>query len=226
MAFTNRKPQRSIYYPMIDTSFSAFTEDLYQRLQRPLPGEDAHRKMASSSRYRMTIKPNERTRRSAVLILFYPYQNSIWLPLILRPQYDGVHAGQMAFPGGRAERTDRDLIQTALREAQEEIGIRVTDVRVLGKLTELFIPPSNFYVLPVVGVMSHKPDFYPDPREVDQVAEVELSTLLDETIVGNSQIDVRGTLIDAPYYQIQEYRVWGATAMMINELLTVLNAVI
>ena len=209
---------------MIDTSFYSFTEDLHQRLQKPLPGEAAHRKMASTARYRLGIKPNERTRRSAVLICFYPYQNAIYLPLILRPQYDGVHAGQMAFPGGRMERIDENLTRTALREAQEEVGIRVSDVKVLGLLTELFIPPSNFYVQPVVGMLPYRPDFYPDPREVEAVAEVDLATLLDETIVGDSQIEVRGVTVDAPFYQIQGYRVWGATAMMISELLMVLES--
>ncbi|WP_460948073.1 NUDIX hydrolase [Spirosoma daeguense] len=207
---------------MIDTSFHSFTEDLRQRLQKPLPGERAHHKMASSNRYKLGIKPNERTRRSAVLICFYPYQHSVYLPLILRPQYDGVHAGQMAFPGGRMERFDENLTRTALREAQEEVGIRVSDVKVLGLLTELFIPPSNFYVQPVVGVLPYRPDFYPDPREVEAVVEVDLHTLLDETIVGDTQIEVRGALIDAPFYQIQGQRVWGATAMMISELLMVM----
>lgn len=209
---------------MLQTSFHTFAEDLHQRLQKPLPGEAAHKKMASAARYRQGVKPNERTRRSAVLICFYPYQNSIYLPLILRPQYDGVHAGQMAFPGGRMERIDENLTRTALREAQEEVGIRVSDVKVLGLLTELFIPPSNFYVQPVVGILPYRPDFYPDPREVEAVVEVDLETLLDETIVGDSQIEVRGMLIDAPFYQIQGYRVWGATAMMISELLVVLDS--
>ncbi|WP_461107210.1 NUDIX hydrolase [Spirosoma koreense] len=207
---------------MIDTSFYTFTENLRLRLQKPLPGEVAHQKMASTARYRLGIKPNERTRRSAVLICFYPYQHSIFLPLILRPQYDGVHAGQMAFPGGRMERIDENLTRTALREAQEEVGIRVSDVKVLGLLTELFIPPSNFYVQPVVGMLPYRPDFYPDPREVEAVVEVDLTRLLDETIVGDTQINVRGTTIDAPFYQIEQYRVWGATAMMISELLMVL----
>ncbi|GAB3031389.1 NUDIX hydrolase [Spirosoma pulveris] len=209
---------------MIGTSFHSFSEHLRQRLQKQLPGEAAHKKMASTARYRLGIKPNERTRRSAVLICFYPYQNSIYLPLILRPQYDGVHAGQMAFPGGRMERIDENLTRTALREAQEEVGIRVSDVKVLGLLTELYIPPSNFYVQPVVGVLPYRPDFYPDPREVEAVVEVDLDTLLDETIVGDSQIDVRGVLVDAPFYQIQGYRVWGATAMMISELLMVIDS--
>ncbi|WP_080057381.1 NUDIX hydrolase [Spirosoma aerolatum] len=209
---------------MLQTSFNAFTENLQQRLQQPLPGEAAHQKMASAARYRLGIKPNERTRRSAVLICFYPFQNSIYLPLILRPQYDGVHAGQMAFPGGRMERFDENLTRTALRESQEEVGIRVSDVKVLGLLTELFIPPSNFYVQPVVGVLPYRPDFYPDPREVEAIVEVDLETLLDETIVGDSQIEVRGVLVDAPFYQIQGHRVWGATAMMISELLMLLDA--
>ncbi len=208
---------------MIDTSFQVFSERLRQRLQEPLPGETAHRKMASSARTRLGIKPNERTRRSAVLLCFYPYQQSIYVPLILRPQYDGVHAGQMAFPGGRMERFDENLTRTALREAQEEVGIRVSDVTVLGLLTELFIPPSNFYVQPVVGILPYRPDFYPDPREVEDIVEVDLDTLLDETIVGDSKIDVRGMTVDAPFYQIQGHRVWGATAMMISELLVVLD---
>lgn len=209
---------------MIDTSFHTFTEHLRQRLQQPLPGEVAHQKMASTARYRLGIKPNERTRRSAVLICFYPYQGSIYLPLILRPQYDGVHAGQMAFPGGRMERIDENLTRTALREAQEEVGIRVSDVKVLGLLTELFIPPSNFYVQPVIGMLPYRPDFYPDPHEVEAIVEVELTTLLDETIVGDTQIEVRGVVVDAPFYQIQGYRVWGATAMMISELLMVMDS--
>lgn len=208
---------------MIDTSFQVFSERLRQRLQQPLPGEAAHRKMASSARTKLGIKPNERTRRSAVLLCFYPYQQSIYVPLILRPQYDGVHAGQMAFPGGRMERFDENLTRTALREAQEEVGIRVSDVTVLGLLTELFIPPSNFYVQPVVGILPYRPDFYPDPREVEDIVEVDLDTLLDETIVGDSKIEVRGMTVDAPFYQIQGHRVWGATAMMISELLVVLD---
>ena len=191
----------------------------------PLPGATAHQKMLSATRIALKILPNERTRRSAVLILFYQHRDEIWLPLILRPKYDGVHAGQMAFPGGRFEKTDESLIRTALREAQEEIGIKANDVQILGVLSELFIPPSNFYVLPVVGILPYRPDFYPDPREVDQVFEVKFSEMNDEKIVGLTEIDVRGVLIDAPFYDIQGHKVWGATAMMISELLAVAQAV-
>jgi 8-oxo-dGTP pyrophosphatase MutT (NUDIX family) len=206
--------------------FATFIEKISIRLQKPLPGLDAHKKMASESRLKLKMpSPNERTRESAVLILFYPSENKIFAPLILRPQYDGVHGGQMAFPGGRAEKEDENLIRTAMREAQEEIGVRLTDIKVIGQLTKLYIPPSNFYVQPVVGYMNHKPDFYPDAREVDKVIEIALEEIINPEIIGRKMLSVRGVDIDAPFYQIKEHTVWGATAMMIAELLTVVQEI-
>ncbi|MFN4146767.1 MAG: NUDIX hydrolase [Runella sp.] len=204
--------------------FQDFIAHLQHQLTQPLPGEEAHLKMASSSRLRYKIQPNEKTRRSAVLILFYAVGQEICIPLILRPKYDGVHAGQMAFPGGRYEKKDENLIRTALREAQEEIGIKAADVKVLGVLSELFIPPSNFFVLPVIGYLSYHPDFYPDPREVEAVVEVGLSELEQEGIVGKTELEVRGVTVEATYYDIRGHKVWGATAMMISELLAVLHS--
>lgn len=205
--------------------FNNFIEKLATRLSEPLPGIIAHDIMASESRLKLkTPFPNVQTRESAVLILFYPSENQIFIPLILRPQYDGVHGGQMAFPGGRAEKEDENLIRTALREAQEEIGVRVSDVKVLGELTKLYIPPSNFYVQPVVGYMTHKPDFYPDPREVDKVIQISLSEINNPVIIGRKTLFVRGVEIDTPFYNIKETTVWGATAMMISELLTVIKS--
>jgi 8-oxo-dGTP pyrophosphatase MutT (NUDIX family) len=204
--------------------FATFIEKLSIRLQKSLPGQDAHNKMASESRLKLRMpSPSERTRESAVLILFYPSKNEIFVPLILRPQYDGVHGGQMAFPGGRAEKEDENLVRTAMREAQEEIGVRLTDIKVIGQLTKLYIPPSNFFVQPIIGYMNHKPDFYPDAREVDKVIEVALEEIINPEIIGRKILNVRGVEVDAPFYQIQEHTVWGATAMMISELLTVIH---
>jgi 8-oxo-dGTP pyrophosphatase MutT (NUDIX family) len=206
--------------------FTTFIEKLTLQLQKPLPGSKAHDKMASESRMKLKFpSPNERTRESAVLILFYPSKNQIFIPLILRPPYDGVHGGQMAFPGGRAEKEDESLIRTALREAQEEIGVRVHDITVIGQLTKLYIPPSNFYVQPVVGYMNHKPEFYPDPIEVDKVIEVSFDEISNPNIIGRKILNVRGVEIDAPYFDIQESIVWGATAMMISELLAITGMV-
>jgi 8-oxo-dGTP pyrophosphatase MutT (NUDIX family) len=205
-------------------SFSSFTDQLINNLKYPLPGESAHKIMQASSRLRLSFKLNNRTRKSAVLILFYPYQGEIYFPLILRPAYDGVHSGQVAFPGGRYELTDENLIRTALREAQEEIGLRLTDVRILGTLTELFIPPSNFHVLPVIAVMPYRPDFYPDAREVEDIFEIKLEEISDARIVGSSTLIIRGEEVLAPHYEVNGYKIWGATAMMISELLSVINA--
>ncbi len=201
--------------------FQTFIEILQKQLQEPLPGVVSHAKMAPSNRLENELKPNDRTRRSAVLILFYPHQNQVYLPLILRPKYDGVHAGQMAFPGGRYETIDRDLVQTALREAQEEIGIKAADVVVLGQLSEIYIPPSNFLALPVVGFLPYRPDYYPDSREVETVFEVNINEMNDEKIIGTMTMNVRNVEITAPYYDIQSNKIWGATAVMISELLDV-----
>ena len=207
------------------TDFTTFIEKLKIRLQKPLPGQEAHNVMASETRLKLKMPtPNERTRESAVLILFYPSDNQILMPLILRPQYDGVHGGQMAFPGGRAEKEDESLVRTALREAQEEIGVRVSDIHILGKLTKLYIPPSNFYVQPVVGFMSRKPEFYPDPKEVDKVIEISVEEMKNPAIVGRKVLDVRGIEVDTPFYNILDTTVWGATAMMISELLMVIES--
>jgi 8-oxo-dGTP pyrophosphatase MutT (NUDIX family) len=203
--------------------FSSFIETLTNNLQNPLPGESAHQTMQALSNSRLLSKPNQRTRKSAILILFYPYKNEILFPLILRPAYDGVHSGQVAFPGGRYELSDENLVRTALREAQEEIGLRLTDVKVLGTLTEIFIPPSNFFVLPVVGCIPYRPDFFPDAREVEDIFEINLNEISDIQIVGSSDIMIRGEKVHAPHYEVQGYKIWGATAMMISELLSVLR---
>lgn len=196
---------------------------LKNRLALPLPAEVAFQTMMPSNRVNLSFTPNQHTRKSAVLILFYPSANTWTIPLILRPMYDGVHGGQMAFPGGRMERSDENLIRTALREAQEEIGIKLNDVEVLGQLTEQFIPPSNFFVQPVVGYMPHRPEFYPDAREVDKVIEVSIDEFLDPHIISLDDITVRGFKVSAPTYNVQGYKIWGATALMVAELLAVIH---
>ena len=203
--------------------FNDFTAKIRLQLAKELPGAVAHEGMNPKSPLRQMITPNEKTRKSAVLILFYPYQNKIFVPLILRPAYDGVHASQMAFAGGRHERTDENLTRTALREAQEEIGIKATDVEILGQLSELFIPPSNFFVLPVVGSINYRPDFYPDPREVERVFEVPLQVLANDSIRGITTVQTKGYEFEAPFYGIEGHKIWGATALMIAELLAVID---
>jgi len=155
---------------------------LRHRLSLPLPGRDAQLRMAHAERKinLARYKVPQDARWGGVLILLYEDQDEIKFPLILRPDYDGVHSGQVAFPGGRFEPPDENIINTALRETAEEIGIHPGDVQLIGALTELYIPPSNFLVHPHVGMLSYKPGFFPDPKEVVKVIEVSMDDLLND----------------------------------------------
>jgi len=203
--------------------FSLFIEKLNTNLKKPLPGETAHMMMEAFSAAYLGAWPTEQTRKSAVLMLLYPQRNEIYFPLILRNSYDGFHSGEVSFPGGRYEQTDEDLIQTALREAQEEIGVQADDVKILGTLTEIYIGPSDFLVLPVVGYLPYRPDLLPDRREVGQIFEEKLNYFSDPTTVGCAEIRIPGDVVLTPYYKLKDHKAWGATAKMICELLTVLH---
>ena len=142
--------------------------------------------------------------------------------MMLRPDYGGPHSGQVSFPGGKKEEADKDLTATALREANEELGIPSSHVDILGNLTELFIIASNFVVQPVIGYLDFRPEFKLDPREVVEVIETPVSELLRPEIRKERPFEVgRGIEIIAPYFNINGHHVWGATAMMLNEFLTV-----
>lgn len=204
-------------------SFPQFIEKLGARLKKPLPGEMAHQVMEALSASWLDSEPSESTRRSAVLILLYPHENEIYFPLILRSSYHGLHSGQMAFAGGKYEQPDGDLICTALREAQEEIGIDPAGVKILGVLTEIFIFPSDFLVLPVIGYSTSRPTFLPNEREVEAIFETPLSYFSKPGIVGCSEIQIPNELVLTPHYEIEGHKVWGATAKMVHELLLILG---
>lgn len=207
-------------------NFADFISKLSYRLANyPLPGHEEIVKKMSPNRMRLKGEPNETTRRSGVLILFYPKGEDIYLPLILRPQYDGVHGGQMAFPGGRAELKDKNIQATALREAQEEIGIKASDVKIIGNLTELYINPSNLLCQPVLGYINYRPDFYPDEREVADILEVPLSDFVNPDTVQTRLVEARGYKFETPGFIIQEQIVWGATAMMVAELIEIMKEI-
>lgn len=203
--------------------FSLFIDKLSNNLKQPLPGRAAHQDMEALSAGYLKLKPNPQTRRSAVMLLLYPVNHKIYFPLILRSRYDGFHSGEVGFPGGRYEISDENLIRTALRETGEEIGVKADEINVLGVLTETFIAVSNFLILPVIGYIPYRPEFLPDTREVGHIFEVDLSYISDPAIIGLSEIEIPGYQILTPYYQVEGHMVWGATAKIIRELLSVLN---
>ncbi|CAN5523560.1 CoA pyrophosphatase [soil metagenome] len=164
-----------------------FIKLLEQYLKEELPGTKAHRLLAPSNRelsnYQFIKEGKEKA--GSVLILLYPSNGEIFIPLMQRPDYQGIHSGQISFPGGKKEEIDQDLIATALRETMEEIGVLEKDVTVLGTLTEMYIPASNFKVLPVVGYLNSHPYFVPDQYEVVKIIEASIKGLLNEANIKN-----------------------------------------
>lgn len=197
---------------------------LTQRMKYPLPGTYAQQRMASPTRVLEWKKSGipDHSRPGAVLILFYPGEKTVSLVLIQRPEYQGVHGGQISFPGGKWEKSDESLICTALRESNEEIGINPDDVHVIGKLSPLYIPPSNYLVTPIVGYACAPLSFHPDNKEVDSIIEIAFEDLISRDIIQRRTISTSvGLFADTPAYVIGPHVIWGATAMIISELLEI-----
>jgi 8-oxo-dGTP pyrophosphatase MutT (NUDIX family) len=205
-----------------------FIAHLKTKLDESGPGHDAHRLMMprESSNERFDERKMKNARLSSVLILFYEKEGELYLPLTQRQEYDGIHSGQVSFPGGKWEPGDKNLIETAKRETFEEIGIKSTDVKTIGQLTDLFISPSNTKVTPIVGYTMKPPVFVIDTYEVKELMEVPLSHLLNGNNIKRKDISVRGNFkLNAPYYDVEGKVVWGATAMMLSELVSIINLI-
>ncbi len=187
-------------------------------LRGTLPGEQAQLKMAPE--FRGEFPHNSEPQAAAVMILMYPLRNATGMVFIKRNSYDGPHSAQVSFPGGAWEVEDRSLEQTALRETREELGIK-GKIQVLGQLTELHIPVSNFIVTPFAGWLDQRPDFFPDPSEVQYIIETSLEFLLDPANILSDHWEHHGRSIRAPFYLVENEKVWGATAMMLCEFLQV-----
>ncbi|WP_235016339.1 CoA pyrophosphatase [Aquimarina sp. AU474] len=187
-----------------------------------VPGDSSHFIMAPEIRAKelKRLKIEERNpRNAAVMMLFYPKEALTHIVLILRPQYEGVHSGQIALPGGKVETYDRNYTETALRETYEEVGVHTKTVEVLKTLTKVYIPPSNFWVHPFLGFTENRPQFVPQEEEVAEVIEVSLNELLDDDNVVLKKLSTSyAENIEVPSFKLNGYTVWGATAMMLSEL--------
>jgi 8-oxo-dGTP pyrophosphatase MutT (NUDIX family) len=203
--------------------FEPFLRQIRHDLAGPLPGKEAQVSMAPlfrTSSAESDDTPRAGARRGGVLALFYPRRDRLFIPLILRPTYTGVHSGQVGFPGGGFDSLDADLTATALREAYEEVGVHPDEVTVLGHLTPLYVYASNYLVLPTVAWVDYRPDFRPDPYEVAQIIETPLLDLLSSANRHVETWDLRGRMGEVPFFAIQGQTIWGATAMMLGELLS------
>ena len=166
------------------------------------------------------MDPPENVHHSSVLILLFPNEDGeIELTLTLRSN-DIDHGGQISFPGGRAE-PGESTAETALREAEEEIGVSVETVTIIGEMSDLYVSHSNNLVTPVVGYTEHHPQFKINPAEVKEVFAVELHSLIRKKNITVEDWNLHSYTYKVPYWDVHEVPLWGATAMMLNEFLDI-----
>ncbi len=198
-----------------------WVDTLEARLAEELPGLDSQRKMAPVGRVPSSYEAEpEGARKAAVLLAV---TGDARLVMIRRARDGGAHSGQMAFPGGAVESVDQSLEAAALREAHEEVGLDPSEVRLLGSLTPLYIPISNYTIYPVVGYITRLPHFVCQPGEVDGVVVVSITELASSR--GHLSPDAPGSAAGAPCYRTAACEIWGATAMIVEEFLSVLGDV-
>ena len=201
--------------------YESFLRQLRIDLSDPLPGWDAQQQMAPRPRLGSSSRaePRASTRQGGVLVLFYPHVDRIYFPLILRPTYSGVHSGQVGLPGGGYEEIDEGMADTALRETYEEVGVHPSQVTLLGPLTPLYVYASDYLVQPFVGWTDYRPDFHPDPYEVAKLIEAPLADFLNPDNRREEMWKMRNRDVLVPFFEVEEQVIWGATAMILNELL-------
>lgn len=204
---------------------NTFLSKLKQQLQLPLPGTEVQFEMAHINREKLKfedLNPSQ-YKSSAVLLLLIKRENGFYIPLTERHTYNGAHSGQVSFPGGKFDETDKDLQSTALRECYEEIGID-KNIELIGQLTPIYIPVSKFMVSPFVAFLKEDEVTYNiNPNEVKSILELSVSDLKLPELVKETFVEpAPGFKFKTPYFDVEGKIVWGATAMILNEFKHVL----
>lgn len=203
--------------------FEEFLKSVSKIKNIPLPAEVSHFKMVPPFRQELLKKQKEaikKAKHAGVLSLFYPDEDmETKFVLILRKTYKGVHSAQVAFPGGKLEAQDASLRDTALRETFEEVGVPVDTVQIVRSISQVYIPPSNFYVHPFIGFTQTTPQFIKQDDEVEALIEIDLEHFLDEQSLISKKVKTSYSIeVEVPAFKLNDYVVWGATAMMLSEI--------
>lgn len=198
-------------------------ELLAERLTKPLHGPMVGSRFEPRPRYgRRYDQPSKEARRAAVLALLYPHGRRWHLPLTVRQAGLPDHAGQVSLPGGAIDPGETSW-EAALREFHEELGAAEESIQPLGRLSPLYVDASNFLIDPWLGAACQRPEFVPNMAEVRQVLEIPLAHLLDPGNFGTHRRRRQAQPYVAPYFRWQSYRIWGATCMILGELVTLIN---
>jgi 8-oxo-dGTP pyrophosphatase MutT (NUDIX family) len=200
-------------------------ETLAARLTQPLPGPMVGTRFEPSPRLgRRYDQPPHDAKQSAVLALIYPHEDCWHLPLTLRPSHLPLHPSQICLPGGALEPGENGP-QGAVREFHEEMGGMDVPIELLGRLSTIYVNASNFIIEPWVGIAPRRPQWTPSEVEVEAVLEVPLAHLLDPANFGSHARQHQGLTYEAPHFAWQTHQIWGATCMILGELVTVLEEI-
>lgn len=206
--------------------FADFIKEIEEIKEKSLGGLTSQFKLAPKLRTQFSeeLIRSKNPRQAAVLALFYPDENKqTRFILTQRASYNGTHSAQISFPGGKVEDSDKNYQETALRETFEEVGVRTSSIEIIKQTSDAYIPPSNFLVVPFIGIAKTTPVFTPN-EEVAEIIEVLLADLLDDrnlTAIEMETSYMKNT--NVPCFKLNGYIVWGATAMMLSEIKDLLN---
>ena len=195
-------------------------ENIIENLKQPLPGKEAHKELAP---YRNEIEldfKNKNPKIASTLLLIYPKDGETFFCLIERQEYEGTHSNQISFPGGKNE-SGESMKETALRETMEEIGVDPISINIIGELSQVFVPPSNFLIHPFVGYCDFTPDFKANEREVKRIIEVNIDELFKKDVIKIKKMSFKKSSgnvnFEVPYLDLNNKIVWGATSVILNE---------
>ena len=193
---------------------------IFQAFDLPLPGKQAHKELAP---YRNEIEldyKNKNPKIASTLLLIYPRDGKTFFCLIERQEYEGTHSNQISFPGGKNE-SGESMKETALRETKEEIGVDPISINIIGELTQVFVPPSNFLIHPFVGYCNFTPVFKASEREVKRIIEVNIEELFKKDVIKIKKMSFKKSSgnvnFEVPYLGLNNKIVWGATSVILNE---------
>lgn len=189
-----------------------------------MPGWKAQSLMAPAARLsnEAYLIQNPEHKSGSVLLLLFNEKDTAKFIMIERTDV-GVHSGQVGLPGGKFETSDETLVATALRETNEEIGVDINSVSMIGQLSELYIPVSKYRVQPFVGFVHSKPQLNPNPEEVKSVIIADAGDFLNDSIVSRKEFKTSYGLLEAPYYAYGNFEIWGATSMILSEFIFLLK---
>ncbi len=196
---------------------------LQARLKEGLPGKLAQYRLIPESRHLFPDDEDNPIPAAVLILLYRNVEGILETILIKRPSYIGHHSAQVSFPGGKAEETDMNLYQTALRESMEEVGVVPNLIINIGALSPLYIPVSRFLVHPFIGLALQMPEFVIDKSEVDYLIPASIKDLIHAE-VHYRNLTIQSKEFSTPYFNIKNEMVWGATAMIMSELIEVLKS--